>query len=151
MSYLLLGAGIVVFDQITKFLITRSMDLGQSIPLLPFIRLTYALNKGGAFGLFPGIGPVLAAVTALIIGYLLIHLHRSPIKERVLKLGVTFLIGGALGNLIDRLRFGKVVDFVDLTFWPVFNMADVAVVVGTILLAWHFWRQAAAPQAEAGH
>ncbi len=123
--------GIVVLDQFTKALVMRSMVPGQSIPIIQDIfHLTYVLNPGAAFGILSNqrmfllvTGAVLIAATA----YFYPLLKKSDIFLRV---GATAILSGAVANLIDRAQTGYVVDFFDFRIWPVFNVADIAIVVG---------------------
>jgi len=133
-----LGSALVVFgvDQASKALVQMHMRLGESIPLVGPVRLTYVLNSGAAFGLFPGATGFL--VLASFVGILLVlYLYRFQWGQgRLLRLALGLQLGGATGNLVDRLRTGYVVDFIDLRVWPIFNLADSSIVVGlTLLLA----------------
>lgn len=123
-------------DQFSKYLVRTYMELGQSIPSEGIVRLTYITNTGGAFGLFANQAFLLTL--AAIIGVLIISLYIRylSLNSTLLRAGLGLVLGGALGNLTDRLRFGEVIDFIDLGFWPVFNFADSAIVVGTVLVAY---------------
>ena len=123
-------------DQLTKYLVRSYMEVGQSIPGDGFIRLTYIRNTGSAFGLFPNqtlILTIAAVVGVGIIGYFLI---KGAGTNSLLGLSLTFQLGGAIGNVIDRVAFGYVIDFVDLRIWPIFNVADSSITIGFLLLAW---------------
>ena len=110
------------------------MQLGESIPPDGFFRLTYVTNTGAAFGLFPDQAIPLTLTAAVGVIALLLH-YRWGISDSLwLKSSLGLQLGGALGNLIDRLRFGHVIDFLDFRVWPVFNLADSAIVVGAIVL-----------------
>jgi len=124
-------------DQLTKYLIRANMDLGQSIPAEGWVRLTYVTNTGGAFGILTN-QTFLLTVSA-IVGAVIIFLSLSylPLKAWTLKLGLGLVLAGSLGNLVDRVRFGQVTDFIDVGAWPVFNVADSSTVVGTILIAFY--------------
>jgi len=144
MSFYALALGAILLDQSTKLLVVRSLRLGQSIPILPgCFDLVFILNPGAAFGLLAGLpegvrAPFLAAVAlaaaALIVGYRHRHLRGQPLAASALAL----VLGGAVGNLIDRLRYGMVVDFLDFYLgryhWPAFNVADSCISVGVGLL-----------------
>ena len=138
----LIAALVIIFDLMTKLLIVGSMDLHQSIPVLgDAVRLTYIHNDGLAFGIDTPLGRwhgVFSLVASIIIIILLIRLKSEPTLHRLL-LGV--IMGGAIGNTIDRLLYGYVIDFIDVDLpdwlmerWPVFNVADSAVSVGVTLL-----------------
>lgn len=133
-------AGLVVFlDQVSKRMVMESMFLGESIPVLgSFFRLTYIHNPGAVFGLRLGgnVAHLIFAGVALIV--VAVMWLRLPPGERVASAGLALVLGGAVGNVIDRVRFGAVVDFLDFGFgslrWWVFNVADASVTVGAGLL-----------------
>jgi signal peptidase II len=138
-GFLLIGIATLVIglDQLTKWLVRTNMALGQSIPGEGIFRLTYTTNTGGAFGILANQAFLLALVAVIGISVFLIYLRYIPLKSRLLKIGLGLDLGGGIGNLIDRLRFGgKVTDFIDIGPWPVFNVADMSIVVGTILIAY---------------
>jgi signal peptidase II len=136
---------VLILDQFTKYLVETRIPLYQSwapIPALaPFFRITHTTNTGAAFGLFQGGGwifGVLAAVVAAAIVYYSLTLPRG---HNMLRLALGLQLGGALGNLFDRIQLGHVTDFLDFGPWPVFNLADLAVVSGVVLLAWLMLRE----------
>ncbi|MCR5175964.1 MAG: signal peptidase II [Anaerovibrio sp.] len=128
-----LGLGILIFvlDQLAKGYVTASMHLGQSVPVVDdFFYITYVLNPGAAFGLFEHQRLIFILVALLLLG-LAVYFRKQLVQETVLiQYGVGLLLGGAVGNLYDRLQSGLVVDFFDFRFWPVFNIADVAICLG---------------------
>ncbi|UCC60510.1 MAG: signal peptidase II, partial [Dehalococcoidia bacterium] len=129
---------VIGFDQLTKYLIRANMTLdGPSIPEEGFIRLTYTTNSGGAFGLFSNQTFLLILAVFIAIAIVVLYLRYLPADSTLLKVGLGLDLGGAVGNLIDRLRFGEVTDFIDVGAWPVFNIADSAITVGTILIAYY--------------
>ncbi len=148
---------IVVLDQLTKILVLTSMDLYQSIPVLgDALRLTYIRNAGGAFGLRWAHVAVYYVSAVVVVGWIGWHLWRDGYTRRLSIWSLVLILGGAVGNLIDRLLHGEVIDFIDAEFfdmrvpafdigilhhpglnldrWPTFNVADSAVTVGVILL-----------------
>ena len=131
-SLLVIGA-----DQLSKYLVRANMDLGQSIPSEGIVRLTYTTNTGGAFGLFANQTFLLTTAAVVGIAVLVIYLRYLPLGSTLLRLGLGLDLGGAVGNLIDRVRLGEVTDFIDVGFWPVFNLADSAIVVGTFLIVYY--------------
>ena len=144
----LLGVMIVIVDQVTKYWIVQSMRLHESIPIIPnLFSLTYIRNPGAAFGLLAGSSNafrmVFFGITSLfalaLLGTILLRL---PEKDWVGQLSIAGILGGAIGNLIDRLRFGEVIDFLDVYVesyhWPAFNVADSAITVGVACLIIHF-------------
>ena len=123
--------GVVAFDQFTKAVVMRSMVPGQSIPILQNVfHLTYVLNPGAAFGILSNQRMFLlitGAVLILATAYFYPLLKKS---DAWLQLGATAILSGAVANLIDRAQTGYVVDFFDFRIWPVFNVADIAIVLG---------------------
>jgi signal peptidase II len=121
-------------DQVTKNLIRANLAVGESWPREGFFRITHGTNTGTAFGLFPNQTLLLTIASIFAIG-LIIYFYRAHGQQTWLTgLNVGLLLGGAFGNLIDRLVAQKVTDFIDVGPWPIFNIADSAVVVGIILL-----------------
>jgi signal peptidase II len=144
----LLAGTIVVVDQATKLSVMQSMRLHESIPIVPnLFSLTYIRNPGAAFGLLAGSSNafrmVFFGVTSLFALALLgTILFRLPEKDWMGQFSIAGILGGAVGNLIDRLRFGEVIDFLDVYVdsyhWPAFNVADSAISVGVVFLMIHF-------------
>jgi len=123
-----------VLDQLAKAAIARWMEFGQSIPESGFVHLTYTTNTGGAFGLFPNQSLTLIIASFLAVGVLLLFYGSRARHNPWVRLSIGLQLGGAIGNLTDRLVRGYVVDFMHVGPWPVFNLADSAIVVGLILL-----------------
>lgn len=112
-------------------------QVGDSHPLLgQWLYLTYIQNRGAAFGILPGQSWFFLAAAALVILGLIIYNHRYRVEKPV-QIWTGLIVAGAAGNFIDRLRFQYVIDFLDLRWWPVFNLADTAVVIGSTLLVIH--------------
>lgn len=138
---LFLVAGfIIVLDQLTKYVIESSLPLYEvyaPIPALePYFRITHVFNTGAAFGLFPD-GGLFFGILAVAVGLIIIYYnHTLPAGELGVRIALGLQMGGAFGNLIDRIRLGHVTDFLDFGPWPVFNVADTAIVAGAILLGW---------------
>lgn len=133
MRFWLVVLGILVLDQGAKALVQRAIEPGHAVELVgAWLRLTHVYNPGGAFGIFGGQPVLVLTVTLLAAVAVLACLPR--IIRAGYTLPVALLFGGALGNLADRLRYGKVLDFIDFGFWPVFNLADVAITAGAVLL-----------------
>jgi signal peptidase II len=144
MYFYLISLAIVLLDQFAKLLVVRSMRLGQNIPIVPsFFDLTFVLNPGAAFSLFatmpewvrnPFFILISVAAAVLIVAYR----SRYVRENRLASVSLALILGGAIGNLIDRLRYGVVVDFLDAHIyqyhWPIFNVADSAISVGVTLL-----------------
>jgi signal peptidase II len=131
----LAACGIVVaIDQGTKALATSLVDPGDRTEVLPFLAFENVRNKGVAFGLGGDIPALLIGVTIAVLLVLLVFLASRGRGGWLVWLPTALLIGGALGNLADRVRDGAVIDFIDLPLWPTFNLADVAIVAGVFLL-----------------
>jgi len=133
---------VVAADQLSKLWIRSNLPVGQSLPETGFFRLTHVHNTGAAFGLFKGQSfplMVVALVGVVIILLYAFFLHRRfpSLDYRLTNSALGLVLGGTIGNnLIDRLRFGYVTDFIDVGIWPVFNIADSAIVVGIIIFAY---------------
>jgi signal peptidase II len=146
-----IAAATLLLDQWTKRVVLNTLAPGESWPpasepaILGTFRFTRVANDGVAFGLFQGRGDLFVVVALVVVAGLLVYQHRLPAQDRLVRLALALQVGGALGNLVDRLRFGHVVDFLHFHFWPVFNVADSAISVGVVLLAWQLWRQDGAP------
>lgn len=142
LCWLLLSAVVIGLDQWTKYLATASLSYAQSEPVLPFLNWTLLHNYGAAFSMLADAGgwqryffTILAGTVSVV---LMLWLMRVGSSAKTLSLGLALVLGGALGNLIDRINLGYVVDFVHVFYqtyhFPAFNVADAAITVGTILL-----------------
>ncbi len=142
---------VLLLDQASKWWIQWTLSPGQSVPILPgVLYFTLSFNSGIAFGLFPQFGRVFLWLSLGVVGAVLVYYLRLPAPSGWTTLIASLLTGGALGNVVDRLRLGHVVDFVDFRVFPVFNLADTAVTCATILWIvrqWHF----AVPKDEPEH
>lgn len=136
--YFAVGAIVLALDQFTKWTVVHFLPPFQSHTLVPgLVSLTRVHNYGAAFGLLPYRTDIFYVTTTLLFAAIFLWRPRIRALGPVAQWGVVFAAAGALGNLVDRVRFGFVVDFIDLAIWPVFNLADVAVVVGVGMLAWN--------------
>jgi signal peptidase II len=153
----MLAGAVLILDQATKALILAHLPLGGSIPVIPgFFDLTHVHNPGGAFGFLSGMSAefrslLFVAVSLLAAGLVLYFYWQTPLRQRVPAVGLCLLFGGAVGNLVDRIRFGVVVDFLDFyvgeLHWPAFNIADSAITVGVFVFAYHLLFQNIRPDA----
>ena len=130
---------IIMLDQITKHLVLKYLNPFESIEILPVLHLVLVSNKGGAFGMFKGTGSTLFIGISIVAIIFVIWLLICTKEDYV---GLSLIMGGAIGNLIDRLHYGWVVDFIDFSIgkfhWPAFNVADSALTIGvTIMLLAH--------------
>ena len=132
-SLLTCGA-VVAIDQGSKALIESEVGRGDEVEVLPFLSLANTRNDGVAFGLAGDVSPVLVGATLVLLIGLIVYLGARAREGAPIWLPAGLLIGGALGNLIDRVSQGAVTDFIDLPFWATFNLADVAIVAGVVLL-----------------
>ncbi len=122
---------LIVFDQLVKVFVSSTMVLGHSIPVLPGIfHITYIQNPGAAFGILANQRWVFIAAGVAILLLSVWFYPRVRNENRWIRYGGAMLLGGAVGNLIDRIRLGQVIDFLDFRVWPVFNIADIGIVVG---------------------
>jgi signal peptidase II len=145
-----IAAAVLILDQLTKAVVAARFALHESVEIIPgLFSLTLVHNSGAAFGFLAEHGPwrlwfFLLTALAALVGITLFYL-KSPEKGWLLLFGCSFIAGGAAGNLIDRIRFGYVVDFLDFYIdglhWPAFNVADSAITVGTALLALYLLRE----------
>jgi signal peptidase II len=132
---LALASGTLAADQMTKALVESKLSDGRTVELLGgHVRLVYARNTGAAFSLLQSGGWFFAAIAVLVCAGILMYLRSTKDASLVTVVGLGLILGGAIGNLTDRIRHGFVVDFIDLRWWPVFNLADSAIVVGVAIL-----------------
>lgn len=131
----------LLVDQASKYLITSRMYHGESLAVFPPVfYITYVLNPGAAFGMLANQTTFFIVVSLLVIIGVSVGYRYLP-RERVwTHVALGLVVGGALGNLIDRVRLGLVIDFLDFRVWPVFNLADTAIVTGAVLLVLDVWR-----------
>jgi signal peptidase II len=144
---LMIAGTICIVDQIVKALIVATVPVYQTIPVIPgFFNLTHIYNPGGAFGFLSGSSSVLrhgfflvASIAAM--GLILLLYAKTPPGQGWLEVGLSLILGGAIGNVVDRIRIGKVIDFLDVYIkdlhWPAFNVADSAITVGIGLFIYH--------------
>lgn len=132
----------VILDQIAKFLIKTNFELNQTFPILKNIfHLTYITNYGAGFGILQQQKWILVFISLIVIGFIFYYLDKIKEKQLFLQVIAGFVLGGTIGNLIDRISFGYVVDFLDFRIWPIFNFADSFVTIGVIGLIVYFWKE----------
>jgi signal peptidase II len=138
-----MAALVLLADQLSKYLVMTWLVEGQSWDIAPGLasvfRITYVTNTGGAFGLFPMWGDFFIVVAVIVIVAIIVYYYHLPDGQWLVRVALCLQLGGATGNLADRLHQGFVVDFIDLNFWPlhdwpVFNLADSSIVAGVVLL-----------------
>lgn len=135
---LLLVLFIILLDQLIKYFVSTNMFLGQSIPVLPQIfHLTYIQNPGAAFGILENQRYLFILIAAVLI-VAVIYFYKKIIQlSKFFQVGIALLFGGAIGNMIDRIFIGRVIDYMDFRIWPVFNLADIAIVSGCAIIAFN--------------
>lgn len=148
---ILISGGTVVLDQITKLVVQRNFTLHESLPIIEgFFSLTYILNPGAAFGFLADQNATFRAifffvVSVIALTLLMVFFHQTPEDDPLGLTAISLLFGGAVGNLIDRIRLGEVVDFLDFYIgqyhWPAFNVADSAITIGISFLMLHLFFQ----------
>ena len=154
--YVILSAVIILLDIWTKSLVLARIELHEAIPVIPnFFQLVHVRNTGAAFGIGANASsklvPILLNVGAIaVFCVVVVYALRTAVTDRLLQTGLHLILGGAIGNLLDRFRFGYVVDFVDVYIgrhhWPAFNVADSAICIGIALL---FFDMRKKPESEA--
>ena len=137
------AALIVIFlDQLTKFFIKQNFQLNESIPIIKnAFHLTYTTNTGSAFGLFKGFNLFFVLFSIAVIIVIFYYLKKIVKNQKLMQFSIGLLLGGTIGNLIDRIAYGSVIDFIDFRVWPVFNVADSAVTISIILLIILLWKE----------
>lgn len=141
MRFIFISGLALVVDQVTKYIIYTGMLPGESIPVFPPVfYITYVLNPGAAFGLLAHRTNLFIIVSLLVVAGVIAGYRYLPRERTLVHNALGLVVGGALGNLIDRIRLGRVVDFLDFRVWPVFNLADTAIVIGALLLVIDVWR-----------
>ena len=141
---------IILLDQLSKCIVDRTMALNHSIPVIQnLFSLTYIRNTGAAFGILAGSDaayrlPILILFSLLAIGFIGMMLRRLPESEKGLITALTFIMGGAIGNLVDRVIYGEVIDFLDFYWfqfhWPAFNFADSFISLGVLITSYYLIR-----------
>ena len=128
------GSAAVIADQLTKAIVTSRLDLGDEVHVVGPFSLHHVTNSGIAFGLFASAMSIVILLTSLAVAWMLYFFARSGARHPVLPVALGLVIGGSVSNLIDRVRLGHVTDFLDVRYWPAFNLADTFIVVGVAAL-----------------
>ena len=129
-----IAAAALIADQLTKQVVVRQLEFGESIDVIGPLSIHHVRNSGIAFGLFSTWASAVTLLTAVAVAWMIAYFARSGARHPVLPVALGLLIGGSAGNLADRLRQGHVTDFLDLRYWPAFNLADAFIVVGVAIL-----------------
>jgi signal peptidase II len=121
-------------DQLTKWVVSGELSVGGAVDVLGPFRIHHVRNSGIAFGLFSDATGIVIVLTAIAVTAMLVYFARSGLRHPVLPVALGLVLGGSVSNLFDRLRLGYVTDFLDLAYWPAFNLADTFIVLGVVLL-----------------
>jgi len=136
---------VLALDQLTKWWVVASLPEGgwwSPVPgLWRIFRIVHTTNSGAAFGIFPQQGSLFILVAVVVVVAIVFYQQRLPITGWLIRLTLGLQLGGAAGNLVDRLHYGSVIDFIDIGFWPIFNLADLSIVTGVVVLAYQLWRE----------
>ena len=127
-------AAAVTGDQVTKYVVRSHLRLDQSVKVIGPFTIHRVQNSGIAFGLFESATAIVTVLTAVAVGWMLVFFARAGSRHPVLPAALGLLIGGSVSNLVDRVRLGHVTDFLDLRWWPAFNLADSFIVIGVAIL-----------------
>jgi len=128
------GLAAVAADQLTKHIVTSTLQLDEGTHVLGPLWIHHVQNSGIAFGLFASATAVVIVLTAIAVAWMLAYFARSGGRHPILPVALGLVIGGSVSNMLDRVRLGHVTDFIDLRFWPAFNLADSFIVIGVGLL-----------------
>lgn len=134
--FFVLAVAIVSLDQLSKWIIRATVERGDAWPADWPVKIVHITNSGAAFGLLQGAGPLLVIVSIIGMAAIIIYLFNPEFAHPLMRAGLAFMLAGAVGNLIDRVRDGEVVDFIKVPNWPAFNVADSAITIGVLLLIW---------------
>ena len=139
LPFFALAAGVLALDQLTKSLVRNNLALGESWPSDDWlVKITHVTNSGAAFGLLEGQGAFLTITAFVAIGAIFFYYAFPPLEHGLLRLALGLQLGGAVGNLLDRLRFGEVTDMFHFPHYPAFNVADSSIVVGLFFIGVFF-------------
>ncbi|MBD0328869.1 MAG: signal peptidase II [Thermoleophilia bacterium] len=130
----LVAGAAALADQVTKHLVASRVALGEEIRVAGPFSIHHVENSGIAFGLFPTATSAVIVLTSLVVAWMLVFFARSAARHPLLPIGLGLVLGGSISNLLDRIRLGAVTDFLDVDFWPAFNLADTFIVVGVAIL-----------------
>ncbi len=139
------AALVILLDQLTKWIVTETIERGDARMDIGFFRLVHITNSGAAFGILGNARPLLAITSVVGIAAIVIYIFNPGFAHPLMRAGLGLMLGGAIGNLIDRLRNGAVVDFLKVPNWPAFNIADSAITIGVVLLLWTMLRETREP------
>lgn len=148
----LVAGGIILVDQVSKYIIRANLAIGEvyrpELWITEFARIVHWQNTGAAFGMFQSLGNVFMILSIIVSATIIYYFPQVPRQDWLIRLAMAMLLGGAVGNLIDRLNLGYVVDFVSVGEFPVFNVADASISLGVVVLFIGMWMQERQKKAE---
>ncbi|MEO8538305.1 MAG: signal peptidase II [bacterium] len=147
--FLIVAALVIGLDQLVKWVIRQTVELGDSHDVIWPLTIVHFTNSGAAFGVLQGAGPLLVMTSVIGMAAIVVYLFNPGFAHPMMRLGLALMLGGAVGNLIDRVKDGEVVDFIKVPHFPAFNVADSAITIGVLLLAWAMLQEPEAPKPEA--
>lgn len=127
---LIISLAVIILDQLTKYLVKTR--LAESIAITKFLSISLITNTGAAFGILQNKNQLFIWISIMVLGF--IFYHFGKIKTKADYIAISLVIGGIIGNLIDRIVYGYVIDFIDFSFWPAFNVADSSISIGVVIL-----------------
>ena len=146
--FFLVALVVIGLDQFVKWVIRESVGLGDRHPVVWPLEIVHFTNSGAAFGMLQGAGPLLVLTSVVGMAAITSYLFNPEFAHPLMRLGLALMLGGAVGNLIDRVKDGEVVDFIKVPNFPAFNVADSAITIGVLLLAWTMLREPTSPKPE---
>ncbi|MBW2971832.1 signal peptidase II [Candidatus Woesearchaeota archaeon] len=148
LALVLISIAIIIVERIVKFYITENLRMGESIPVMgSFLMITRTENLGGGFGVLAGQSIIFISAAILVL-VLIVYFYNKIIYDRLLVFASAFILGGTVGNMMDRLFFGHVIDYIDFAVWPTFNLSDVSLVTGVVLLFIYMYQWQEQPEKE---
>lgn len=145
LALILVAVTVIIVDRIVKFYVTENLRLGESIPVIGnAFMITRSENLGGGFGVMQGQNWLFIGAAALVLA-LMIYFYNTIIYDRLLVFASAFVLGGTVGNMMDRLFFGRVIDYVNFSFWPTFNISDASLTIGIALFIIYLYRWQSKP------
>jgi signal peptidase II len=139
--FIVLTLAIIGADQAVKWVIRETVERGDAHAVVWPLKIVHVTNSGAAFGMFQGAGPLLVMTSILGMAAIVVFLFNPSFAHPLMRLGLALMLGGAVGNLIDRVKDGEVVDFIKVPNFPAFNVADSAITIGVLVLVWAMLRE----------
>lgn len=137
--FFLVAASVVALDQVTKYIVRENLALGEAWPGRDwFLNIVHISNSGAAFGILQGQTLFLVITSLVGVAAIVLYFFYPPLDHPVLRVALGLQLGGAAGNLIDRVRVGEVTDFINFNFWPAFNVADASISIGVVTILFFF-------------